>query len=366
MTFAVGATLVIPPSGPLVGEPLLDVLRAHAVTHALIPPTTLASLPEAELPHFRSLIVGAEACSAELVVRWSANRRMVNAYGPTEVTVAANLSDPLSGSAAPPIGRPIFGTQVYVLDDGLRPVPPGLPGELYVAGDGVGRGYLGRPDLTAQRFISNPFGPPGSRMYRTGDLVRWEQDGNLAFLGRVDDQVKVRGFRIELGEIESVLSAHPAVKQVAAAVREDRPGDKRIVAYVVTAADIWNELRAHAADRLPDHMVPAAFVRLETLPLTPSGKLDRRALPEPPVDDALAGRAPRTEQEKILCALFAEVLNLPNATVDSNFFQMGGNSLLSVKLISLARKVGLRLTSRDIFDNKTIEALAAVVAGAGS
>ncbi|WP_203933636.1 non-ribosomal peptide synthetase [Virgisporangium ochraceum] len=358
-----GAALVVPPAGPLAGEDLATVLAERRVTHALIPPAALASVPETDLPEFGTLVVGGDACSAELVRQWAPGRRMVNAYGPTESTVAVTYSDPLGDHGVPPIGRPVRNSRVYVLDPHLSPVPVGIPGELYIAGAGLARGYLGRPGLSAQRFVADPWGPPGSRMYRTGDLVRWDADGNLHYLGRIDGQVKLRGFRIELGEIESVLGAHPGVAHAVALLREDGVRGRYLAAYVVPVEghplDVA-DVRRHAAATLPEHAVPAAVVPLAALPVNANGKLDRAALPAPDFTARAAGRSPRTPREELLCRLFGEVLGVDGVGIDDSFFELGGDSIVSIQLSSRARRAGLVISPRDVFQQRTVAALAAV------
>ncbi|MGW0518409.1 non-ribosomal peptide synthase/polyketide synthase [Crossiella sp. NPDC003009] len=358
-----GAALVVPPPGPLLGQQLADVLREQRVTHALIPPAALATVPEAELPELRTLVVGGDACSADLVARWAPGRRMINAYGPTESTVVATWSEPLVPGGIPPIGKPIWNTRVHVLDQRLREVPIGVPGELYVAGDGLARGYLNRAGLTADRFLANPFGPIGSRMYRTGDVVRWTADGQLEFIGRADDQVKIRGFRIELGEVESVLLRHPYLAEAVAEVHVDG-SRKRLVAYVVPAGGQVSalELREFAAATLPDYMVPSSITVLDRLPLSPNGKVDRKALPAPEYAPELtaAYRAPETPAEKALAEIWAEVLGLARVGTSDNFFELGGDSILTIQVVSRAHKAGYAFTTKDLFGNQTIGALAKV------
>ncbi|MFB9371364.1 non-ribosomal peptide synthetase [Kitasatospora albolonga] len=288
--------------------------------------------------------------------------RMSNQYGPTEfsvTTTSADLGPEPSPGALPPIGRPAANNRAYVLDAYLRPVPVGATGELYLAGAGITRGYLGRPGLTAERFPACPYGPAGERMYRTGDLVRWRPDGQLAFLGRADQQVKIRGLRIELGEIEALLTRHPDVAQTALLVREDRPGDRRLVAYLTGHRPLEaGELAAYAAEWLPAYMVPAAFVQLDALPLTPNGKLDRRALPAPELPERGEGRAPRTTTERLLCEVYAELLGADGVSIDDSFFDLGGHSLLVTRLISRVRTaLGAELTVRAVFEAPTVAEL---------
>jgi thioesterase domain-containing protein len=283
-------------------------------------------------------------------------------YGITETTVHVTrlpLTPALAREAggASLVGAPIDGMTAYVLDRWLRPVPPGAAGELYVAGCGLAQGYLDRPGLTAGRFVADPFGPAGTRMYRTGDLGRREPDGRLTHLGRTDAQLKVRGFRIEPGEVESVLLAHPQVRQAVVVAREDRPGDRRLVGYVVGESDVdTGAVRMQAAAALPRHLVPAHVVALDRLPLTANGKLDRAALPEP--GGSTDGRPPRTPREEVLCALFAEVLGVPRVGVDDGFFDLGGHSLLATRLLNRVRDTfGVRLTIRGLFEAPTPAAL---------
>ncbi|WP_230414105.1 non-ribosomal peptide synthetase [Collimonas silvisoli] len=370
MAFAAGAALVVPTAQQLLGEELAALLTRQAVSHALIPPAALATLPAGEFAHLHTLVVGGDVCPPALAARWSRGRYMINAYGPTEITICATLSSPLNAAELPSIGRPIWNTQMYVLDGGLQPVPAGVTGELYIAGSGLARGYLNRPVLSAERFVANPYGAPGSRMYRSGDLARWRSDGSLDFLGRADQQVKIRGFRIEPGEIESVLLRHPQVAQAAVIAREDVPGEKRLVAYVVavSAADPQPaELRQHLALALPDYMVPSAFVTLPALPLSPSGKLDRKALPAPERQAETPYCAPRTPTEKILAELWAETLHLPRVGVHDNFFELGGHSLLAIQLgMRIREQIRADFPHAGIYTHPSIAELAALIDNTGS
>ncbi|MFD5450358.1 amino acid adenylation domain-containing protein [Streptomyces sp. NPDC127100] len=366
-----GAAAVVAPDERLVpGPPLAGLVAELGVTCLLLAPSVLAALPEDALPEGTDLVVGAEACSPELVARWSPGRHMVNAYGPTESTVIATQTGPLSGRTVPPMGRPVPGTRVRLLDAALRPVPPGVPGEVYLSGDGLARGYLARPGTTAERFVADPYGPPGTRMYRTGDLARWAADGGLVYLGRADSQVKVRGFRIEPGEVEGVLTGAPGVGGAVVVVRESGTGVRQLVAYVVPAAGAATRpdavaVRAHAGERLPAYMVPAAVTVLDAFPRTPGGKVDVKALPEPRFEAAGAYRAPSTERERILHDVFAEVLGRERIGADDSFFDLGGDSVTATRLAARAHQTGLSLTARDIFGHKTIARLAEVARDTG-
>ncbi|MEV5413211.1 amino acid adenylation domain-containing protein [Thermopolyspora sp. NPDC052614] len=382
-----GASVVLAAQDDLVpGPPLARTVERHQVTHMMLPTSMLAAVPAGALASVRCLVVGGEPVPPELVATWSAGRRMVNAYGPTEATVAVTLSGPLTaGPRDVPIGRPIPQARAYVLDGALRPVPAGVVGELYIAGPGLARGYGGRPGLTAERFTACPFGPAGARMYRTGDLVEWTSERELVFRGRADDQVKIRGFRVEPGEIETVLADHPAVER-AVVVADETAHDRGLAAYVVAAGrpdigsgtgldrvpdrspDLADELLRHLRARLPEHLVPATVTVVGGIPTTASGKLDRRALPAPrrPATPA-GGRAPRTSLEKIFCGLFAEVLELPRVGADDDFFALGGHSLSAIRLIARIRMVlAVDLPLRWVFEARTAAGLAARLESAGT
>ncbi|WP_297600970.1 non-ribosomal peptide synthetase, partial [Mycobacterium sp.] len=351
--------LVVPESVASSPQDFHALLVAEKVSVLTQTPSAVAMLPADDLES-TALVVAGEACPTDVVDRWAApGRVMIDAYGPTETTVCASISTPLtSGSAVVPIGSPIAGAAMFVLDKWLQPVPAGVVGELYLAGRGVGHGYVRRPGLTASRFVANPFGGPGARMYRTGDLVRWGADGQLQYLGRADEQVKIRGYRIELGEIQAVLAGLDGVDRAAVVAREDRPGDKRLVGYITGTADPA-ALRAQLADRLPPYMVPTAVMVLDTLPLTGNGKLDKRALPSPEYT-ASEYRAPADAIEEILADIYAQVLGVERVGVDDSFFDLGGDSILSMQVVSRARAAGVICRPRDVFVEQTVARLARV------
>jgi amino acid adenylation domain-containing protein len=360
---ATGATLVLAPREALrPGPELARTCAEHAVTVALLGPSVLKVLRPEDFPTLATVCAGGEACTADVVARWAPGRRMFNLYGPTEATVLATYARCDAG--APPIGRPIENVEVYLLDAAMEPVAVGDEGELYIGGVGLAHGYAARPALTAERFVPHPFGPPGARLYRTGDLARYRPDGNLEFVGRADQQVKVRGFRIELGEVEAVLATYPGVRAAVAAVRELTPGDASLVGYVVAppgTADA-HELRAFLEARLPPQMVPTAFVEIDTLPMTPNGKLDRAALPAPDgARGAMRGGyvAPRTPDERILVEIWESVLSVQPIGVADDFFTIGGHSLSALRVVAAIQKhLHVTIPIAQILKLRTIEAIA--------
>jgi amino acid adenylation domain-containing protein len=372
-----GAKLVLAPPGLPDFQHLEAILKRNRVTTLWLTATLFNQVIEQSpqtLSSVQEILTGGEALSVRHIVQAQAflgsGVQLINGYGPTEnttFTTCYRISSQIDSEfASIPIGRPIANTQVYVLDKCHQAVPIGVPGELYIGGAGLARGYLNRPELTAEKFVANPFSDDAnSRLYRTGDLCRWRADGNLEFLGRIDDQVKLRGYRIELGEIEAALNEHPSVAQGVVTLREDRPGDKRLVAYCVAASDSepkFSELRSHLQQRLPDYMLPAAFVRLDSLPLTPNGKVNRRSLPAP--DDSRPELengyvVPRNPLEEQLVQIWCEVLQLERVGVHDNFFALGGHSLLAVRLFArIEKSFGRRLPLAVLFQHGTIDHLA--------
>jgi amino acid adenylation domain-containing protein len=366
-----GSTVLVERELALSPRDLRRTLRQKAVSRLFVTTALFNRLAQDTPDIFATVgevLFGGEAVDAgavRAVLAAGAPGRLAHVYGPTESTTFATayqVNEVEAGALSVPIGRPIANTRVYVLDQGLEPTPIGVAGELYIAGDGLARGYLNRPGLTAERFMACPFGTAGSRMYRTGDLARWRADGELEFLGRIDHQVKIRGHRIELGEVEAALLGHPGVAQAVAIVREDEPGDKRLVAYVTSqdgTVDVGG-LRAHLKQSLPDYMIPQAIVGLEALPLTPNGKIDRKALPVPEGrPEGLDYVAPRTPVEETLAGIWAEVLKIDRVGVHDNFFELGGDSIQSIKVRAQALKAGLSFTVQDLFGGPTVAELAA-------
>lgn len=367
MALTTGATLVIPPPGLLAGAELGAFLKQQRITAILLPPSVLAGLIEDDYPDLKVLIAGGEACAEPLVSRWANGRHFINAYGPTECTVCSTLAFCHKGSGAPAIGAPLPNVRVYVLDAQRQPVPVGVPGELYIGGAGVSRGYLGRDALNQSHFLPDWISAEQpSRLYRTGDLVRWRSDGKLEFVGRRDRQIKLRGFRIELGEIEAVLRDHPAVQDAAVLVHADPDGDKRILAYAVLAEDAslpGDALPVYLRQRLPAHMIPSAIIKLAALPLTASGKVDHAALPRPdvlPASSATEYVAPRNPSEEQLVAIWQSVLSRDRIGVHDNFFALGGHSLRAAQVVTrLRQRLNLELSLREFFAHPTVAGLAA-------
>ncbi|WP_280401090.1 non-ribosomal peptide synthetase, partial [Nocardia carnea] len=378
LAFGSGGALIVVPPGVYGGTELYDLIGTEQVSHLFITPAALATLDPAGLDSLRVLAVGGEAYSPELLAKWAIPlggpdgpiRAFHNVYGPTETTIVVNIGAPLAPGEALTIGGPNRGIRSLVLDDRLQPVPDGVAGELYVSGIQVTRGYHARPALTADRFVANPYAP-GERMYRTGDVVRWasrelasgESEYRLEYVGRSDFQVKVRGFRIELGEIDAALTSYPTVDFAVTIGHESAAGAVSLVSYIVPASGYTVDiaaLTAHIEERLPAYMVPSVITVLDEIPLTPVGKLDRKALPEPVFATDSAFRAPRTAMEAILAEVFAEVLGVERVGVDDSFFALGGDSIVSIQLVSRAKARGVVFTPRDVFEQRTVAGLASV------
>jgi nonribosomal peptide synthetase DhbF len=363
MAFASGATLVLSPPGRLMGQQLADTIRFYRVTHALIPPTLLRTMdPESE-ELLETLIVGGERCSQDLVMAWSQGRRMVNAYGPTETTVCATISAPLSPLVPSTIGGPISNTVAYILDEELNCVAAGCRGEIYIAGESLARGYMNRPEFTAERFVANPLGAPGTRMYRTGDIGAQLPDGSLEFIGRADSQVKVRGIRVELGEIEGALRKCDEVRD-AIVIAEDRPGvGTRIVAYVIPSNDAVTPkaCQHRLASMLPYYMVPSSVILMPSWPMTVNFKIDRSALPKAIPERGYPDRE-MSETEELIANIWADVLGIEGLSPDVEFLALGGDSLQMISILSRIRDVyGVDLNLPHAFDEATIAAWAKVI-----
>jgi amino acid adenylation domain-containing protein len=362
----VGARVVIAKREVVIdGQELLEMVANCGATVMQATPATWRLLLEAgwQNSHQLKILCGGEALHWELANQLLARSPSLwNLYGPTETTIWSLIAQIESQSRLIVIGRPMSNTQIYILDANQQPVPIGVPGELYIGGDGLARGYLNRPELTLEKFIPNPFSDhPSERLYKTGDLTRYLADGNIEYLGRIDNQVKIRGFRIELGEIEAVLNTHPQIQQTVVIATEDIPGNKRLVAYVVKSDDsiTTNQLREFLKQKLPEYMVPATFVSLDTIPLTPNGKIDRKALPIPDgISQEIEYIAPRTPSEEIIANTFATVLNLQDIGINDNFFTLGGHSLLATQLISRLRLAfSLEIPLRAVFESPTVTQL---------
>jgi len=362
---------IVPEKVRFDGHAMLSYLRQQKIDVLDCTPSQLRLLISVGLldsdNHPQSVLVGGEAIDESMwaTLAKAQNINFYNVYGPTECTVDTTICL-ITANLKPVIGRPIANVQTYILDEYLQPVPVGVPGELHIGGAGLARGYLNCPELTNEKFISHPFHQTTeSRLYKTGDLARYLPDGNIEYLGRIDNQVKIRGFRIELGEIEAVLSQHNYVETTCVTAREDSPGIKRLVAYIVPPKNVTpstNELRQFLKARLPDYMIPSAFVTLETLPLTPNGKLDHRALPEPNLrgEIELNFVAPRNLEEEILATIWSQVLRVEPVGIYDNFFELGGDSILTIQIITRARKAGLELTPKQLFTHQSIAELATV------
>ncbi|MEH2135788.1 non-ribosomal peptide synthetase [Nostoc sp.] len=343
----------------LPSQALIDLLANCKISHLALSPSALSVLPPATLPDLQAIILGGEACPAELVTQWGTGRHFFNCYGPTESTVIATIANCEPNGKKPSIGQPLSNIRIYILDAHNQPLPPGMPGELCIAGVGLARGYLNRPDLTSEKFIQvNLFGKT-ERIYKTGDLARWNLDGNLEYLGRIDDQIKLRGFRIELGEIESILLQHPLVKEAIITLYKTEK-NQSLIAYITgITSDLSTQLKNDLKSRLPDYMIPAQIIVLDKLPLTPNGKIDRKALPVPNGEIEGLYEPPRNKVEQQLAKVWSAVLECQEIGIHDNFFDLGGHSLLAVKLLNNIQQVFDRqLSLSSLFQNPTIAELA--------
>jgi non-ribosomal peptide synthetase component F len=375
--FAGGQLILARQGGHQDGAYLVRTIAEQQVTILQLVPSLLRMLLDEpgfeRCESLRRVVCGGEALPAELQERFHARLKaeLHNFYGPTEAAIDVTFwsHEHANGRQIVPLGRPITNTQIFLLSSAWQPAPIGAPGELCIGGANLGRGYLNRPELTAEKFIPNPFGGKrGERLYRTGDLARYLPDGAIEYLGRADHQVKIRGFRIELGEIEAALRQHPALREAAVLAREDRTGAKRLVAYVTSGeepAPTVSELRAFLKGKAPEHMIPSAFVFLEAMPLTPNGKVNRRALPEPDhsrPDLGAAFVAPRTLTEEKLAELWSQLLGVERVGIYDNFFELGGHSLLATQLVSRVRETfGVELSLIKLFESPVIAELAATI-----
>src|SRR5947207_1191641 len=365
MAWTSGACLYLSNSETLLaGQELARVVREGRITIATLPPTALTGIEAKEMEGMSRMIVAGEAVPSAISQMWSTGRRFFNAYGPTEVTVCGTVWESTGAGGKPPIGKPINNTRAYVLDHAMEPVPVGVVGELYIGGAGLARGYAGKPELTAERFVPDRVsGQTGERLYRTGDQCRWNQEGELEFIGRKDQQVKIRGYRIEIGEIEAVLKEHEEICDAVVTVQEKNAGEKLLVAYLVIRGGKkieTYELREYLHSRIPNYMVPSAFMRLGAIPLTASGKLDRQALKKWVFTPASDQQDPRNDTEALLAEVWKQVLRLERVGIHDSFFELGGDSIISLQVVARAQQQGVRITPRQLFESPTIAALATV------
>ncbi|MBC1194194.1 amino acid adenylation domain-containing protein [Microcystis aeruginosa BLCCF158] len=345
-------------------QTLVEFLETNQITHTCLPPSVLSVLPQAKLSHLENIAVGGEACSAEVIEKWANQRQFFNCYGPTETTVVATLSLCQANGQKPNIGKPLDNVCAYILDGNQQILPPGIPGELCIAGVCLARGYWNRPDLTAEKFVEVNLLGKTERIYKTGDLAKWGDEGNLEFLGRIDQQVKLRGFRIELGEIEAVLLEHPVVKEAVVNLYETE-NNQQLVAYIIPQEkqrDVRDELKSLLKSRLPNYMIPSQIMILETLPLTPNGKLDKKALPIPDLKIFTDGEMPVTPTEELLASLWQDLLQIKSVGRRDNFFELGGHSLLATQLVTRIRNIfGVELAVRKIFEQSILAELATAI-----